>query len=127
MATQQIWPEGEKFTREVMIPTGLGTPEGGIEPDGYEDFPVTVTFSVPPFDVVVETWKNTDPAKSYGLFRQFIVSWDQEYRLTDKVLMGYLYAYPGIDEALFRTWCEHMKEVLATNNQAFVQAPDSIN
>jgi hypothetical protein len=50
----------------------------------------------------VETWRNTkDTAKSFGLFRQFIVGWDQEDVITDKVLMGYLYAYPGTDEALF--------------------------
>ena len=110
----QLWPEGEQFTREVIIPTGTGLAEEGVEPAGYEDFPVMVTFTVPPFDVVVETWRNTDPAKSYGLFRQFIVGWDQEDVLSDKVLMGFLYAYPGTDEALFKCWAEYVKCRLAS-------------
>ena len=60
-----------------------------------------VTFGVPAPDVVLEMWRNTDPAKSFGLFRQFIVGWDQEDERTDKILMAFLYAYPGADEAIF--------------------------
>lgn len=105
----RLWPEGELFTREVIIPTGIGLPEEGVEPVGYEDFPIMVTFRVPAFDVVVEMWRNTDPAKSFGLFRQFIVGWDQEDELTDKLLAEYLYAYPGADEAIFRTFCMYIK------------------
>lgn len=122
----QLWPEGETFTREVIIPTGFG-PCLDEEPVGYEDFPVMVTFAVPPFEVVVDMWKNTDPDRSYGLFRQFIVGWDQEEELTDKVLKGYLNAYPGTDEALFRCWTEYMKEKLEKNKEAFVHSPNTIN
>lgn len=115
--TAQLWPEGEVFSREVIIPTGVGIPEEGVKPVGYEDFPVMVTFRIPAFDVVVETWRNTDPAKSYGLFRQFIVSWDQEDEITDKVLMGYLYTYPGTDEAMFSTWCKYMQDWLVNSQK----------
>ncbi|HBL7323259.1 hypothetical protein QCN18_08610 [Enterobacter kobei] len=83
-----IWPEGEQFTLEVIMPTGAGISGEGFESFGYEDFPVMVTFRAPAFDVVVEMWRNTDPAKSFGLFRQFIECWEQE----DKLLAGYLYA-----------------------------------
>lgn len=113
----KLWPEGELFTREVVIQTGLGPSEEGVEPVGYEDFPVMVTFIVPPFDVVVETWRNTDPAKSFGLFRQFIEGWDQEDKLTDKLLAGYLYAWPGTDEAMFSAWCKYMQDWLANNQK----------
>ena len=123
----KLWPEGELFTREVVIQTGLGPSEEGVEPAGYEDFPVMVTFIVPPFDVVVETWRNTDPAKSFGLFRQFIVDWDQEDVLSDKVLMGFLYAYPGTDEALFKSWTEYMKSRLSAIQQDFMFAKNVIN
>lgn len=112
-----LWPEGEQFTREVIIPTGAGLPEEGIEPVGYEDFPVMVTFRVPAFDVVVEMWRNTDPAKSFGLFRQFIIGWDQEDELSDKMLVGYLYAYPGTDEAIFSAWCKYMQSWLVSNQK----------
>ncbi|XWJ92937.1 hypothetical protein ACRARH_12485 [Phytobacter ursingii] len=124
---EQLWPEGEQFTLEVVIPTGLGQHEEGTEPDGYEDFPVMVTFRVPPFDVVVETWRNTDTAKSFGLFRQFIVGWDQEDVITDKVLMGYLYAYPGTDEALFSAWTEYMKGRLTGINANYSFLSQTIN
>ncbi|WP_254304453.1 hypothetical protein [Citrobacter freundii] len=96
----QLWPEGEVFTREVFIPTK------------YEPLPVEVTYIVPPFDNVVETWQNKDPAKAYALFRQFIVDWDQQDKLTDEILMCFLTAYPGTDEAIFVGWCEHMKSQL---------------
>ncbi|AST79605.1 TPA: hypothetical protein U2L65_004665 [Citrobacter farmeri] len=123
----KLWPEGELFTREVVIQTGLGPSEEGVEPAGYEDFPVMVTFIVPPFDVVVETWRNTDPAKSFGLFRQFIVGWDQEEVLSDKVLMGFLYAYPGTDEALFKSWTEYMKSRLACSEHQFTMISLALN
>ncbi|EPF6161720.1 hypothetical protein MWS90_003641 [Citrobacter sedlakii] len=123
----QLWPEGELFTREVVIPTGAGLPEDGVEPVGYEDFPIMVTFIVPPFEVVVETWRNTDPAKSFGLFRQFIVEWDQEDVLSDKVLMGFLYAYPGTDEALFKSWTEFMKSRLASCERQLAMISQVIN
>ncbi|ELN2734872.1 hypothetical protein [Pluralibacter gergoviae] len=116
-----IWPEGETFTQVVIIPTGCGAAAlNGMEPAGYEDFPVMVTFRIPPFDVVLETWRNTDPAKSFGLFRQFIAGWDQEDELSDKVLMGYLYAYPGTDEALFNCWANYMKSRLAASQQQYL-------
>jgi hypothetical protein len=111
----QIWPEGETFTREVLIPTK------------YEPLPVEITYTVPAFDVVVDTWQNKDPAKGYGLFRQFIVDWDQQDKLTDDVLMSFLVAYPGTDEAIFAGWCEHMKEVLVEKNHSFVHSSHLIN
>lgn len=123
----QLWPEGELFTCEVMIPTGAGQPEDGVEPVGYEDFPVMVTFIVPPFDIVVETWMNKDPSKSYDLFRQFIADWDQEEMLTDKMLMGYLYAYPGTDVALFKCWMGHIKCRLAGNEQRLARSSMALN
>lgn len=109
------------------MPTGAGLPEEGVKPVGYEDFPVMVTFKVPAFDVVVETWRNTDPAKSYSLFRQFIVGWDQEDELTDKMLVGYLYAYPGADEAIFTAFCEHIKAVMQERNRKYPVHSQAIN
>jgi hypothetical protein len=73
----QLWPEGETFIREVLIPTK------------YEPLPVLVTYIVPPFDAVVATWQNTDPEKAYSLFRQFIVDWDQQDKLTDDILISF--------------------------------------
>lgn len=122
-----IWPEGEQFTLEVIIPTGEEITGEGIESVGYEDFTVMMTFRVPAFDVVVETWRNTDPAKSYGLFRQFIVGWDQEDELTDKMLVGYLYAYPGADEAIFTAFCEHIKAVMQGRNRKYPVHSQAIN
>lgn len=74
-----------------------------------------VTYTVPPFEIVVETWQSRDPEKAYALFRQFIVDWDQQDKLTDEILMCFLTAYPGTDEAIFAGWCEYMKESLATS------------
>ncbi|MDR7939061.1 hypothetical protein RIU82_03735 [Enterobacter soli] len=123
----QLWPEGRVFTREVVIQTGHGPSEEGAVPAGYEDFPVMMTFIVPPFDVVVETWRNADPAKSYALFRQFIVGWDQEDVLSDKVLMGFLCAYPGSDEAIFTVFCEHIKAVMQEKNRKYPVQSQAIN
>ena len=103
----RLWPEGEQFTSEVMISTE------------NEPFPVEITFTVPAFDVAVEFWKNTDPEKGYGLFRQFIVDWDQQEKLTDDILKCFLMAYPGTDEAIFAGWCEYMKEILAANHKCY--------
>lgn len=111
----QLWPEGEVFTREVLIPTK------------YEPLPVEVTYIVPPFANVIETWQNKDPAKAYALFRQFIVDWDQQDKLTDEILMCFLTAYPGTDEAIFAGWCEHMKAHLEKNQESFTHSPNTIN
>ncbi|WP_413499133.1 hypothetical protein [Buttiauxella gaviniae] len=111
----QLWPEGEIFTREVQIPTK------------YEPLPVLMTYTVPPFDVVVEMWQNKDPDKAYPLFRQFIVDWDQQDKLTDDILMSFLVGYPGTDKAIFAGWCEHMKDALAANNEAFAMVSSAIN
>lgn len=111
----QLWPEGEVFTREVLIPTK------------YEPLPVKVTYTTPPFEIVVETWQNRDPAKVYALFRQFIVDWDQEDKLTDDVLMLFLIAYPGTDEAIFEGWCEHMKYVIGVSQVAMFDPPRILN
>jgi hypothetical protein len=52
----QLWPEGDTFIREVLIPTK------------YEPLPVLVTYIVPPFDAVVATWQNTDPERRTHYF-----------------------------------------------------------
>lgn len=111
----QLWPEGETFIREVLIPTK------------YEPLPVLVTYTVPPFDVVVATWQNADPEKVYPLFRQFIVDWDQQDKLTDDILISFLVTFPGTDKAIFNGWAEHMKERLAANQASFVHGTNSIN
>ncbi|HBY4209468.1 TPA: hypothetical protein MIT91_12170, partial [Klebsiella pneumoniae] len=53
------------------------------------------------------------------LFRQFIVDWDQQEKLTDDILKCFLMAYPGTDEAIFAGWCEYMKEILAANHKCY--------
>lgn len=123
----QLWPEGEQFTQEVIIPTGAGLPQEGVEREGYEDFPIMVTFRVPAFDVVLESWRNTDPAKCFYLFRQFIVGWDQEDELTDEMLVGYLYAYPGADENMFRIFCEHITAVIKERIRKYTLQSQLIN
>lgn len=110
-----MWLEGETFVREVMIPTE------------DESFPVLVTFTIPKFEVVVEFWKNKDPEKAYGLFRQFIVDWDQQDKLTDDVLMAYLFKWPGTDAAIFAVWCEHVKAQIEKNKASFFYSPYTIN
>lgn len=115
MTKQQIWPEGQQFTLEVNLPTR------------YEPLPVEITYIVPPFDVVVEMSQNKDPDKAYPLFRQFIIDWDQEDKLTDDILISFLVGYPGTDKAIFAGWCEHMKGALAANNQAFAMVSNVIN
>lgn len=62
----RLWPEGEVFTRKVMIPTN------------YEPLPVEVVYVVPPFEVVVALWQNKEHEKTYPLFRQFIQGWSLE-------------------------------------------------
>ncbi|CAM3765491.1 hypothetical protein [Rahnella victoriana] len=114
-STQRIWPEGDQFTLEVNIPTN------------FESLPVFITYVVPAFDVVVETWENKDPAKAYTLFRQFIVDWDMQDRITDSVLMSFLIAYPGTSEAIFDAWAAHMKKVLPANRLTYSKATGAIN
>jgi hypothetical protein len=114
-STQRIWPEGYQFTLEVNIPTN------------FESLPVLITYVVPAFEVVVETWENKDPAKAYTLFRQFIVDWDMQDRITDSVLMSFLMAYPGTSEAIFDAWAAHMKGILAANSLTYSQAAGAIN
>lgn len=114
-STHRIWPEGDQFTLEVDIPTR------------FEPVPVLITFVVPAFDVVVETWQNKDPLKTYPLFRQFIVDWDMQDTLTDDLLMSFLIAYPGTAEAIFDCWAAHMKGVLAKNNEDWALLAASVN
>ncbi|WP_449632546.1 hypothetical protein [Rahnella aceris] len=114
-STQRIWPEGDQFTLEVNIPTN------------FETLPVLVTYVVPAFDVVVETWQNKDPAKAYALLRQFIVDWDVQEKITDSVLMSFLIAYPGTSEAIFDAWTAHMKIKLTINEQQFSVLSYKIN
>ena len=111
----RLWPEGEIFTRKVLIPTN------------YDPLPVKVVYVVPPFDAVIETWQNKDPMKSYDLFRQFIVDWDQQEKLTDDILKCFLMAYPGTDEAIFAGWCEYMKEILAANHKCYSIISQGVN
>lgn len=115
MNQAQIWPEGEIFIREVLIPTK------------YEPLPVEITYTVPAFDVVVGTWQNKDPAKGYALFRQFLVDWDQQDKLTDDVLIAYLTKWPGTDMAILAAWAEHMRGVIAKNLAAFPPPSCSLN
>ena len=114
-SAQRIWPEGEQFTKPVTIQTNTGPLD------------VEITYIVPPFEVVVETWQNKDPEKAYPLFRQFLVDWDQQQKLTDNVLMMYLQAYEGASEAIFDTWATHMKDTLTHNSEHFPAASNSIN
>lgn len=114
-SAQRIWPEGEQFTKPVILQTNTGPLE------------VEITFTVPPFEVLVETWQNKDPEKFYPLFRQFLVDWDQQQKLTDTVLMMYLQAYEGSSEAIFDVWATHMKEYIAANNQEYSQVSGAIN
>lgn len=86
-----------------------------------------ISYTVPPFEVVVETWQNKDPAKGYALFRQFIVDWDQQDKLTDNMLIAYLIKWPGADRAIFDAWAEHMKIELVSRQTLFVSSPNSVN
>lgn len=116
MTTQpQLWLEGKIFTCEVLIPTN------------YEPLPVEVTYIVPPFDTVVEMWRNKEPEKAYPLFRQFIQNWSLEDTLTDKVLMAFLIAYPGTTDAIFFGWSEYMQDELWANEHLFAAQTQSIN
>ncbi|EMO7189841.1 hypothetical protein JHE03_08295 [Pluralibacter gergoviae] len=101
MDKPSLWPEGETFILEVIVPYP------------QEPFPIVVTFNVPAFEVVVELWKNKDPQKTYELFRQFISDWNQEEKLSDELLIGYLVSFPGTDEAMMSVWAEHMRTRLA--------------
>lgn len=103
----RLWPEGEVFTRKVLIPTN------------YDPLPVEVVYVVPPFEVVVALWQNKEREKTYPLFRQFIQDWSLEEKLTDDILKCFLMAYPGTDEAIFAGWCEYMKEILAANHKCY--------
>ena len=94
----QLWPTGEQFTREVIIQTNT------------DPVPVMITYTVPPFEAVVEAWQNTDPAKSYTQLRQFIVGWDLQETLTDTVLILFLASYSGTYEAILNSWCEYMQD-----------------
>lgn len=114
-SAQRIWPEGDQFTLEVDIPTD------------DEPLPVGITYVVPAFNVVVETWQNKDPLKTYPLFRQFIVDWDMQDTLTDDLLMSFLIAYPGTAEAIFDAWAAHLKGIIAANTLTFSLAAGAIN
>ncbi|EPI4694260.1 hypothetical protein ACS5QH_001701 [Morganella morganii] len=111
----QLWPAGEQFTREVIIQTNT------------DPLPVMITYTVPPFEAVIEAWQNTDPAKSYPQLRRFIIGWDLQETLTDTVLMSFLVTYSGTYEAILNGWCEQMKDTLAANQSLFSGAPVSVN
>lgn len=103
----RLWPEGEVFTRKVLIPTN------------YDPLPVEVVYVVPPFEVVVALWQNKEHEKTYPLFRQFIQDWSLEEKLTDNVLKAFLAAYSGTADAIFYGWSEYMKEILASNHKCY--------
>ncbi|EPJ8234274.1 MULTISPECIES: hypothetical protein [Klebsiella pneumoniae complex] len=103
----RLWPEGEVFTRKVLIPTN------------YDPLPVEVVYVVPPFEVVVALWQNKEHEKTYPLFRQFIQDWSLEEKLTDNVLKAFLAAYSGTADAIFYGWSEYMKEILAANHKCY--------
>lgn len=111
----QLWPAGEQFTREVIIQTNT------------DPVPVMITYTVPPFEAVVEAWQNTDQAKSYPQLRQFIIGWDLQETLTDDVLISFLTSYSGTYEAILNGWCEHMKDTLTANQSLFSDMPLSVN
>ncbi|HCM64151.1 MAG TPA: hypothetical protein DIT05_16660 [Morganella sp. (in: Bacteria)] len=111
----QLWPTGEQFTREVIIQTNT------------DPVPVMITYTVPPFEAVVEAWQNTDPAKSYPQLRQFIVGWDLQETLTDSVLVSFLVTYSGTYKVIMDGWCEHMKGVLTASHLLFSDTPVSVN
>lgn len=111
----RLWPEGEVFTRKVLIPTN------------YDPVPVEVVYVVPPFEVVVALWKNRDPEKMYPLFRQFIQSWSLEEKLTDNLLATFIVAYSGTADAIFYGWSEYMKEALIENEHLFSVHSQTIN
>ncbi|MBU9823905.1 hypothetical protein [Rahnella perminowiae] len=114
-SAQRIWPEGDQFTKPVTLQTNTGPLE------------VEITYTVPPFEVVVEFWQNKNPEKSYPLFRQFLVDWDMQDKLTDNVLITFLMAYSGTSEAIFEAWATHMTHYIVANNQVYSQASAAIN
>ncbi|MGG8133437.1 hypothetical protein PGO54_04970 [Klebsiella aerogenes] len=111
----RIWPEGEVFTRKVLMPTN------------YDPVPVEVVYVVPPFEVVVALWKNRDPEKMYPLFRQFIQSWSLEEKLTDNLLATFIVAYSGTADAIFYGWSEYMKGFLAECQSELSFTPTTVN
>ncbi len=111
----RLWPEGEIFTREVLIPTKDGA------------LPIEVTYVVPPFEVVVALWQNKEHEKTYPLFRQFIQGWSLEQNLTDNVLKAFLAAYSGTADAIFYGWSEYMKSALAENKHLLAVQSLAIN
>ncbi|HFF8584719.1 TPA: phage tail assembly chaperone [Raoultella ornithinolytica] len=111
----RLWPEGEVFTRKVLIPTN------------YDPLPVEVVYVVPPFEVVVALWQNKEHEKTYPLFRQFIQGWSLEEKLTDNVLKAFLAAYSGTADAIFYGWSEYMKSALAENEHLLAVQSQTIN
>lgn len=111
----RIWPEGESFTYEVLIPTSEGP------------LPVEVTYVVPAFEVVVALWQNKEHEKTYPLFRQFIQGWSLEKKLTDNVLKAFLRAYPGTANKIMHGWQEHMQSALTENEHLFAMQSQTIN
>ena len=111
----QLWPAGEQFTREVIIQTNT------------DPIPVMITYTVPPFEAVVEAWQNTDPAKSYPQLRQFIIGWDLQDTLTDDVLISFLASYSGTHEVILNGWCEYMKKILEATQNSYFASSELIN
>lgn len=111
----RAWPEGETFIRAVELP---------VQGDLVD---VEVTFTVPPFETLVAMNENSDPEKAYPLFRQFIVDWDMEEKLTDYVLKCFLLQDIRVSEVMFSAWADHMKEHIAARQHNVMQAPPTIN
>ncbi len=111
----RAWPEGEMFTKSVEIP---------VQDDLVE---VEVTYTVPPFETLVAIHENCDPEMAYPLFRQFIVDWDLQDKLTDYVLMGFLAQNIQVSEVIFSAWADHMKKHIAARQHNVMCAQPTIN
>jgi len=111
----RAWPEGTLFSKTVNLPS-----QGDL-------VEVEVTFTVPPFETVVDTFQNRDPDKAYPLFRKFIVDWDLQEKLQDHVLMCFLLQDIRVSEVMFAAWADHMKEHIAARQLNVMQSPATIN
>ncbi|QIE97737.1 hypothetical protein G5574_12530 [Pantoea stewartii] len=115
MNNDRIWPEGMQFTKTVDLPTK------------DEPLPVEIVFTVPAFDVVVETHHNTDPERAFYLFRQYLVSWDQQETMTDAILKSYLVKFPGSGDVIFKAWSDWITGHITARQASVIAAPQSVN
>lgn len=112
----RLWPEGEMFTRKVIVPT--------------EDsaVPVEVTYIVPAFDVLVEMVQNKDPGKNYDYLLQLIVEWDKvRGDMIDLILKSYILTCPGAYHTLIGAWYEYISERIKSIEGSFPVYSQTIN